>query len=72
MSTQTAHEFMAPSHIAAAGVQAAAVSAAPLLGTWTNINSATRDLVKVVINASGTSIAVDAFGACTPTPCNWG
>jgi hypothetical protein len=42
------------------------------MGTWNNINAATRDLVKVVITARGASITVDAFGACSPTPCNWG
>jgi hypothetical protein len=48
------------------------VASAPLAGTWKNINSATRDLVKVVIAAAGSGIQIDAFGACSPTPCNWG
>jgi hypothetical protein len=51
---------------------AATVASAPLLGTWNNVNPATRDIVKVVIAAAGSSIKVDAFGACSPTPCNFG
>src|SRR5580704_8259342 len=70
--TKREHEFKAPSHIAETGATAAVVSATPLLGTWTNINHATRDLVKIVIAASGAGISVDTFGACSPTPCNWG
>ncbi|WP_263383482.1 hypothetical protein [Granulicella arctica] len=72
MSTKVAQEFMAPSHLAPEDFKAASVSAAALIGTWKNVNSATRDLVKIVISASGTGIHVDAFGACSPTPCNWG
>jgi hypothetical protein len=44
----------------------------PLLGTWTNADHNTRDLVRVTITASGTGFSVHAFGACTPTPCDWG
>jgi hypothetical protein len=55
-----------------AGASPAAVSPAALLGTWTNVDHATRDLVKIVISASGSGISVDVFGACVPTPCNWG
>ena len=72
MSTKLENEFKAPSHIAEAGAAAAVVSPSTLLGTWTNIDKATRDLVKVVIAASGSAISVDVFGACSPTPCNWG
>jgi hypothetical protein len=73
MTTLIEQEFRAPSHVAADGVHAAAVvSPASLVGTWTNVDHATRDLVKVVIAARGSAITVDAFGACSPTPCNWG
>lgn len=65
-------EYKAPSHVAEAGAAATAVSPAPLVGTWTNVNPHTNDLVKVVIAASGSGISVDTFGACSPTPCNWG
>jgi hypothetical protein len=72
MSPKHQKDYRAPSHIAEAGSAATAVSPAPLLGTWTNVNPHTTDLVKVVIAASGSGISVDAFGACSPTPCNWG
>jgi hypothetical protein len=72
MSTKQEHAFKAASHVAQAGATAATVSASPLVGTWTNTDTATNDLVKIVIVASGSGISVDAFGACSPTPCNWG
>jgi hypothetical protein len=74
MSTavSTKHEYMTPSQIVEGAAKAAAVTATPLLGTWNNVNPATRDVVKVVIAAAGSGIKVDAFGACSPTPCNWG
>ena len=53
---------------AAAGV----VSLQPLLGTWTNCDKATRGVVKVILSAQGSTLIVQAFGACTPTPCDWG
>jgi hypothetical protein len=73
MTTKTAYDYKAPSHIAETGAATAlVVSPATLLGTWTNTDSATRDLVKIIIAASGTGITVEAFGACVPTPCVWG
>jgi hypothetical protein len=50
----------------------AVVGPAALVGTWSACDRATRSLVRVVIAASGPSITVQAFGACTPTPCDWG
>jgi|SRR5271163_3488182 len=73
MTTKTARDYKAPSHIAETGAATAlVVSPAALLGTWTNTDSATRDLVKIIIASSGTGISVEAFGACVPTPCVWG
>jgi hypothetical protein len=74
MSTavSTKHEYMTPSQIVEGTAKAAAVTSTPLLGTWNNVNTATRDVVKVVITAAGSGIKVDAYGACSPTPCNWG
>ena len=43
-----------------------------LLGTWTNCDHHTRGLVRLVIGHAGTAISIHAFGACTPTPCDWG
>jgi hypothetical protein len=65
-------EYKTPSHMADAGAAPATVSAAPLIGTWKNINPSTRDIVEVVIAASGSGISVNVYGACSPTPCNWG
>jgi hypothetical protein len=72
MTTTTKLEFRTPSQMAEVGAHPAIVTLAPLVGTWTNVNHATRDIVKVVISASGTALKVDLFGACVPTPCNWG
>ena len=71
-SVSTKHEYMTPSQMVESAATATAVTAAPLAGTWNNVNTATRDIVKVVITAAGSGIKVDAFGACSPTPCNWG
>jgi hypothetical protein len=71
------HEFNAPAdqlEEAKAHEEAAAavVGPAALVGTWNACDAATRSLVRVVIAASGSAITVHAFGACTPTPCDWG
>jgi hypothetical protein len=71
MTTATKLEFRAPSHIADSAAQPAVVSPTPLLGTWINLNPATRDIVKIVIEDPA-SLKVNVFGACTPTFCNWG
>lgn len=44
----------------------------PLLGTWVNCDHATRGMVRLMIAASGNEITVHGFGACSPTPCDWG
>jgi len=72
MTPKQQTQYRAPSHIAETSAPAAVVSPAPLVGTWTNINKATNDIVKVVITSKGSAISVDVFGACSPTPCNWG
>src|ERR1700722_12204183 len=43
-----------------------------LAGTWVNTNHATRNIVDLVVATTGRGITVDGFGACTPTPCEWG
>jgi len=85
MPTITQHEFKAPSQILEKELEQRklemerltphlplAVAAAPLVGTWVNCDHETRGLVRVVIAAKGNEITVHAFGACTPTPCDWG
>jgi len=64
-------EFNAPADQSEDGAAAAAVSVKPLLGTWTNCDKATRGIVRVVITDEG-GLKVQTFGACSPTPCDWG
>ena len=72
MSIQLAQEYMASSHLGNEGLKPALVSAVPLFGMWKNVHRATRDLVKIIITGTISGIAVEAFGACSPTPCKWG
>lgn len=51
---------------------ATSASPGPLIGTWVNCDHATRNMVRVMINANGNAITVHGFGACSPTPCDWG
>jgi hypothetical protein len=64
-------EFNAPADQAEgrAAAAAAEVSAQPLLGTWTNCDPNTRGVVKVILAGN---LTVQVFGACHPTPCDWG
>lgn len=41
------------------------------LGSWTNL-SPSGGLVKLTISGSQASPTVEAFGQCSPTPCDWG
>ena len=43
-----------------------------LFGTWTNTNPATNSVVDIVVSPNGNGINVDGYGACSPTPCQWG
>jgi len=45
---------------------------AALAGTWVNVNHATNSVVDIWVAASTKGITVDGFGACTPTPCEFG
>ncbi|MGH9222969.1 MAG: hypothetical protein ACRD2W_04125 [Acidimicrobiales bacterium] len=45
---------------------------ANLMGTWVADDPATRGIVKVVLANAGGTLTVHAFGACTPSPCDWG
>ena len=68
------NEFMAPTDVAEEAEAAAEVVSgmAAIVGTWNACDSATRSIVRVVVAASGGGITVRVFGACTPTPCDWG
>jgi hypothetical protein len=64
----TPAEQLEPSHPLAA--QAANLS--KLEGIWINVDSSTRNIVRVVLTPLGSGIGVHAYGACSPTPCDWG
>lgn len=81
MAIVTKQEFRAPADVLkeelerrglAKDYTVTAISPAPLVGTWVNCDHATRGLVRLMIAASGKEITVHGFGACTPTPCDWG
>jgi hypothetical protein len=44
----------------------------PLLGAWLNTDKATRGIVKLIIRDDDNAFKVRAFGACVPSPCDWG
>jgi hypothetical protein len=80
-SVLSKYEFRAPSEILEAERERLrittphvpiAVDADPLIGTWVNCDHETRGLVRVMIAAKGKEITIHAFGACQPTPCDWG
>jgi hypothetical protein len=61
--------------LATAGMSARAeppTDLSKLVGTWNNVNTATGGLVRIQVSDAGTLLAVQAFGACTPTPCDLG
>jgi hypothetical protein len=43
-----------------------------LLGTWVNTNSSTDSVVNIVASDVNGQLEIDAYGACSPTPCQWG
>jgi len=43
-----------------------------LQGTWLNDNPNTGDNPEIDISVEGSSVSVHAFGACSPTNCDWG
>jgi hypothetical protein len=51
---------------------AASVDPSMLVGTWVSTNANTRGTIKLVLNDEGGLFAVRAFGACEPSPCDWG
>lgn len=69
MATAVQSEFRAPSQ-AAPKTTPSTVNPAPLVGTW--VNNSTNNVVKAVITDNGGKLQVNLYGACEPTPCNWG
>lgn len=70
MDTLTALKFNKPAEKAEA--KHSPLTLPSLIGTWVNVNPATRDIVKIVLTNSGGALGVHAYGACVPTPCDWG
>jgi hypothetical protein len=66
------HEFKAPADLPADGHEEIVAGPGALAGTWNACDQATRNLVRVVIAPKGNELTVHAFGACSPTPCDWG
>jgi hypothetical protein len=52
--------------------QTGAVNPAPLVGTWLNTDKASPGIVKLILSARDGALVVRAFGACKPSPCDWG
>jgi len=42
------------------------------LGAWVNIDPNTRGVPKLYLSLTGQNVLVHAWGACHPTPCDWG
>ena len=43
-----------------------------LLGKWNCCDRNTRNLVQIVLDTKGSTLLVHVFGACSPSPCDWG
>jgi hypothetical protein len=42
------------------------------VGTWLNVDPATRSITRVEIRVEGNMVFVHMWGSCTPTDCDWG
>lgn len=51
--------------------QPAFAKANPFFGNWQNVDPKTKGIVRAVIDA-GAPEGITLYGACHPTPCNWG
>ena len=59
--------------LAFAGPLALPTDPSMLIGDWLNDNPATDSIVEIVIESDGVGgMTVHGYGACTPTPCDWG
>ena len=48
------------------------VDPTPLVGTWLNTDKATPGIAKMIMSIRDGALVVRAFGACEPSPCDWG
>ena len=71
-TTSAAVKFNTPNEQLKASMAPSLPHIASIIGTWVNVNAATRDIVRVVLSEQGGGLHVHAYGACLPTPCDWG
>lgn len=50
----------------------AALDLSDLVGSWQACDRNTRGVVRVDLGKKGNDLTVHLFGACHPTPCDWG
>ena len=50
----------------------ASAGMADLLGDWRNTDPATRDIVRILISDGEGGLEIHVWGACHPSPCDWG
>ena len=43
-----------------------------LVGEWTNLDSNTGSLTKIIITNDNNELSIQAYGKCHPTDCEWG
>ena len=43
-----------------------------LVGEWTNIDTNTANVTKIIITNDNNEVSISAFGKCNPTDCEWG
>jgi hypothetical protein len=66
------HKFKAPTDLLEHVKELhAAIVPTPILGPWVNCDDNTRGIKKIDIEMAGPNVMVHAWGACTPTPCDW-
>lgn len=65
-------DFKAPADLVEEAEKEVAAAPMGLVGTWKNCDPATRGLVRIDIAAGAKGTTLHAFGACHPTPCDWG
>lgn len=51
--------------------QTGAIDESPFLGRWITTNRGTKGIVRIDITHRDDAVAVHAFGACSPSPCDW-
>jgi TIR domain len=56
----------------AAGTKTAQAGVEHFVGDWINIDVNTRSVSKLSVTLASKDVSVHAWGACQPTPCDWG